>query len=355
MAGGIGSRFWPLSKTNHPKQFIDILGTGRTLIQQTFDRFNKIIPEENILFVTNEIYKDIVLEQLPQIKPDQVLLEPIRRNTAPCIAYANHKILTKNPNANIVVAPSDHLILKETKFINVVQKALDYVSKNKVLLTLGIQPSRIETGYGYIQVDGDHENISLNETICKVKTFTEKPDYKLAKIFFDSGEFYWNSGIFFWSLQSILDSFKLHLPEVDAIFKEGKDIYNGPDEQKYISEVYPHCKNISIDYGIMEKAENVDVLCSDFGWSDLGTWGSLHEHMEKDKHENAVSGKNILVYDSTDTIINAPHNKLVIAQGLEGYIVVESEKVLLICKKEEEQKIKQFVNDVKLLKGDDYL
>ncbi|MBN1599112.1 MAG: mannose-1-phosphate guanylyltransferase [Bacteroidales bacterium] len=355
MAGGIGSRFWPLSRTKKPKQFLDILGTGKSLIQQTFERFSNIVPKENILIVTNEEYGEMILQQLPGLKEHQVLLEPMRRNTAPCIAYANHKIQKLEPEANIVVAPSDHLILKEKEFLDVVKKGLDFVANDDVLLTLGIQPSRPETGYGYIQITGDKDSVVVNESLRKVKTFTEKPDLKMAKVFLESGDFYWNAGIFFWSLKSINAAFEKYLSEVNALFKEGAGVYNTPGEQEFIAGTYPNCRNISIDYGIMEKAENVHVLCADFGWSDLGTWGSLYDMLGKDKNKNSIQGKNVFAYDSEKCLINLPDNKLAVIQGLDDYIVVDSDNILLICKKEDEQKIKQFVNDVKLEKGDKYI
>ncbi len=355
MAGGIGSRFWPLSRTRKPKQFLDILGIGKTLLQQTYDRFAQIIPKENIFIVSNEEYLEIILEQLRGIKPEQVLLEPMRRNTAPCIAYANYKIREIEPDANIVVAPSDHLIMKEADFLNVVEKGLDFITKDDVLLTLGIQPSRPETGYGYIQINGNKEAIVVNESFRKVKTFTEKPDLKMATLFIESGDFFWNSGIFLWSLKSITSAFNRYLSEVDSLFKEGIGVYNTPDEHDFISKTYPKCKNISIDYGIMEKAENVYVLCSDFGWSDLGTWGSLYDMSGKDKDSNAIQGKNVFMYDSENCIINLPNEKLAVIQGLNDYIIVDSDNILLICRKEDEQKIKNFVNDVKLEKGENYI
>ena len=355
MAGGIGSRFWPLSRTRKPKQFLDILGTGKTLLQQTFDRFAKIIPKENILIVTNEEYLDIILEQLPEIKQGQVLLEPMRRNTAPCIAYANYKIRKIEPGANIIVAPSDHLILKEKEFLDVVEKGLEYTAKNDVLLTLGIQPSRPETGYGYIQINGNKNSIVVNESFREVKTFTEKPDMKMATVFLESGDFFWNSGMFFWSLKTISAAFKKYLSDVDSLFKEGIGTYNTSDEHDFIANTYPKCKNISIDYGIMEKAENVHVLCADFGWSDLGTWGSLYDMSNKDKNANTIQGKNVFLYDSTNCIINLPNDKLAVIQGLDDYIIVDSDNILLICKKEDEQKIKNFVNDVRLEKGENYI
>jgi len=355
MAGGIGSRFWPLSRTKMPKQFLDILGTGSSLLQQTHKRFSKIVPRENILIVSNDEYGDIIMKQIPDLTKEQVLLEPLRRNTAPCIAYANYKIRERNPEANIVVAPSDHLILKENEFLKVIEKGFDFVSENDALLTLGIQPSRPETGYGYIQITGDKKSVIVNESLRKVKTFTEKPDMKMASVFLESGDFFWNSGIFFWALKSISNAFELHLNEVDNLFKEGMGIYNTDKETEFISTTYAKCKNISIDYGIMEKANNVHVLCADFGWSDLGTWGSLYDMSEKDMNGNSVQGKSVFLYDSKNCIMNFPKNKLAVIQGLEDYIIVDSDNILLICRKEDEQKIRQYVNDVKLEKGENYI
>jgi len=354
MAGGIGARFWPMSRSSHPKQFIDILGTGETLIQSTFKRLTKLCPPENILIVTNGIYKDLVMSQLPEVSEEQVLCEPMRRNTAPCIAYANYKIYKQNPDATIVVAPSDHIILKEEGFIDTLDSALKAASENDWLLTLGIKPSRPDTGYGYIQY---REEIVYPEDdgIRKVKTFTEKPDLKLAETFLESGDFLWNSGIFIWSLKSIMKSFGENLPEVDELFKKGIDAYNTPEEENFIQETYPVCKNISIDYGIMEKAANVYVRISDFGWSDLGTWGSLHDIRDKDEHGNAINGNNVMVYDTGDCIINMPADKLVVVNGLKDFIVVEEEGTLLICRKSDEQQIRQIVNDVKIGKGEKYV
>jgi mannose-1-phosphate guanylyltransferase len=353
MAGGIGSRFWPMSKTAYPKQFHDVLGTGRTLIQMTFDRFKDICPNENILVVTNEIYKDLVLEQLPEISEQQVLCEPSRRNTAPCIAYACYKIKSLNDNANIVVAPSDHLILKEDVYTDTINTAIAQANANGSLVTLGIKPSRPDTGYGYIQFIEEENTVS--DEVKRVKTFTEKPHLDLAKQFLDSGDFYWNSGIFIWTLKSIINAFESYLPEVDKLFKEGEGKYNTDEEVAFINDIYPVCKNISIDYGIMEKAKNVYIVLSDFGWSDLGTWGSLYTHIDRDRQENAVVGKNVMMYDSTNNMVKMPNEKLVVIQGLYDYIVVESDDTLLICKKQDEQKIKQFVNDIKTSKGDQYV
>jgi len=354
MAGGVGSRFWPLSKQKKPKQFLDILGTGRTLLQMTFDRFRQICPTENIYIVTSSDYNEIVKEQLPELNQSQILLEPVRRNTAPCIAYANYKILKHNPEANIVTAPSDHLILKVDEFIRVIEEGLEFVSNKNALLTLGIKPGRPETGYGYIQVN-DNKPIHDNKQIFEVKIFTEKPNKELAKVFYESGEFFWNAGIFIWSLKSIKQAFETFLPEVNDLFKEGLDVYDTDNENEFIAKTYFECKNISIDFGIMEKADNVYVYCSDFGWADLGTWGSLHENLEKDKDHNSIHGDNVFAYNLNNCIVKMPKEKLVVLQGLQDYIVVESDNVLLVCKKEDEQEIKQYVNDIKLKLGDKYL
>jgi len=347
MAGGIGSRFWPLSTVDRPKQFIDILGIGKTLLQLTFERFNRLMPAENIFVVTSEIYKDLVLKQLPLLKESQVLLEPIRRNTAPCIAYATYKILSICPTAKIVVSPSDHLILKEELFINEIEKGLQFVDDQDVLLTLGIQPSRPETGYGYIQVN---EKIDFGgfDNLYKVKTFTEKPDRAMAQVFVDTGEFYWNSGIFLWSVSAIRNALEKYLPDVNSLFENGRKLINTADECFFINKTYSECPNISVDYGIMEKADNVYVLTADFGWSDLGTWGSLYENHPLDKKGNAVAGNKIFIYETEGCIINMPQDKITVIQGLNDYIVVESQKTLLICKKSDEQQIRQFVADVML-------
>jgi mannose-1-phosphate guanylyltransferase len=351
MGGGVGSRFWPFSKEDKPKQFLDFFGTGRSLLQSTFDRFKKIIPVENIFVVTNDAYAEMTLKQLPELSKNQILLEPLRRNTAPAIAYAVFHIQAINPNANIVVAPSDHLILKEDVFLSEIERGLQFVEKNPFLLTLGIKPSRPETGYGYIQEN--HEEIV--DGIKKVKTFTEKPNFELAKAFFESGEFVWNSGIFLWNAKTILNSFKQHLPDIVNKFNEGKEFFNTPREKEFIDQAFPFCPNISIDYGIMEKADNVYVIGCDFGWSDLGTWGSLHEITDKDNNNNASLHCKTLYIESNDNIVTMSDGKLVVIQGLDGYIVAESNNTLLICKKEEEQRIKHFVTDVKFRYGDEYI
>ncbi len=347
MAGGIGSRFWPLSKTERPKQFLDILGTGRTLLQQTYDRFNKIMPPDQIYIVSNLEYKDLIINQLPDLPEENILLEPLRRNTAPCIDYANFRILMKEPKARIVVAPSDHLIMKEEEFLRYVKQGLDFVNANDALLTMGIVPSRPETGYGYIQSIEKEVKGYESTGLRKVKTFTEKPDLKLAKVFLDSGDFYWNSGIFFWSLKTIMHSFASHLPEIHNLFLEGDGIYGTPEEENFIKKTYGSCRNISIDYGVMEKADNVFVLVSDFGWSDLGTWGSLYEQLAKNEFQNSITGKHVFMYESSGNIVNVQDDKLVVLQGLSDYIVVQNDNIILVCKREEEQKIKQYVNEIK--------
>jgi len=354
MAGGIGSRFWPMSKTTTPKQFLDILGTGETLIQQTINRFRKICPIENVFVVTNDLYKEQVKEQIPDLEYSQILCEPLRRNTAPCIAYANYKIQAINPDANIVVAPSDHIILKEEVFTEVIESALLAASENDWLISLGIQPSRPDTGYGYIQFDKSVVD-ARDERIYKVRTFTEKPELEIAKQFVESGDFLWNAGIFVWSLKSIQKAFAMHLPDVNSIFKDGIEMYNTKNEELFIEQAYSMCTNISIDYGVMEKAENVHVLSSDFGWSDLGTWGSLYATREKDENMNTIFGKNVMTYDTKNCIVNVKGDRLVVLQGLDDYIVVDEEDTLLICKKTDEQSIRQIVNDVKAEKGDKFV
>lgn len=330
MAGGIGSRFWPMSTTEKPKQFLDILGIGKTLLQQTYDRFTKICLEENIYIVTNKCYTLLVKEQL-KIHDRQIISEPSRRNTAPCIAYASYKIAQLNPEANLVVAPSDHLILKEDAFQEIINLAFDKSTKEDCLITLGIKPSRPDTGYGYIQFLDAIKN--ENPLIRKAKTFTEKPDIKHAKEFLLSGDFCWNSGIFIWNIKSILAAMESLLPEINMLFKEGVEFYNTEKEIDFIELAYPKCENISIDYGIMEKADNVFVVLSDFGWSDLGTWGSLYDNLSKNEDNNALIGGKVFMYDSKNCIVNIPNEKLVILQGLDNYIVVESNNTLLICKK----------------------
>ncbi len=355
MAGGIGSRFWPLSRSTMPKQFLDILGVGKTLLQQTYERFVQIIPAENIYIVSNAEYRDIIEAQLPDINRENILSEPYRRNTAPCVAYAAYRLKQIDPDAIMVVAPSDHLILKEEKFLNQVQAGLEFVAAYDALLTLGMEPSRPETGYGYIQANGEKAVEKHGNIFRKVKTFTEKPDLKLAHIFLKSGDFYWNSGIFFWSLKSIIQAFEFYLPEISSSFEEGSGVYNTPEEKVFVEKTYAGCKNISLDYGIMEKADNVYVLTTDIGWSDLGTWGSLYEQKGKDTHNNALIGDNIFVYDVNNSLVSVSGKQLVVLQGLDDFIVVQSDDILLVCKREEEQRIKVFVNDVKISKGESFV
>ena len=345
MAGGIGSRFWPMSTSKMPKQFLDVLGNGETLLQQTFRRLSKICPPSQILIVTNTDYKDICKKQLPNIKEQNILCEPARRNTAPCIAYASFKIQHENRDANIIVAPSDHLITNEDEFERIVKECLEVSAQKDYLITLGIKPSRPETGYGYIQFSD--KSCKENETLRKVKTFTEKPNLEIAQQFLDSGDFLWNSGMFIWSVSSIVLSIEKLLPDMYEVFLEGKELYNTDDEIDFINRVFSTCKNISIDYGIMEKSKNVFVYPSDFGWSDLGTWGSLENHIEADEFNNTLISKQVLLYDSENNIVRLPKEKVAVIQGMDGYIIVDTKEALLICKKEEEQKIKQFVADIK--------
>ncbi len=354
MAGGIGSRFWPLSRKAMPKQFLDILGVGRTFIQQTYDRFSSIVPKENFLVVTNIDYKELVSEQLPELDDSQVLLEPIRRNTAPCITYAINKIKLKDAHANVIVAPSDHVILKQEQFIREIENGLEFVARNNALLTLGIKASRPETGYGYIQIKKREKFGKLNN-LYKVKTFTEKPDEKMAKIFMDSGEFFWNSGIFLWSIPAISAALQTYLADIYELFDKGKERYNTENEEAFINKTYSECQGISIDYGVMEKANNVYVLTADFGWSDLGTWDSLYESKEKDADGNVVKGDNILKYDVKNCIVSLPNEKTAVLHGLDGYIVVESKEMLMVCKRSDESNIRQFVTDVRLKKGEGYV
>ena len=351
MAGGIGSRFLPPSRQNRPKQFLDVLGTGETLLKATFDRFAKIVPTENIYIVTNAQYIDLVQESIPGITEEQILAEPDRRNTAPCIAYFSYKILNKNPRANLVVAPSDHLIVDNMAFAADINKGLQYTQNHDELLTLGIRPSRPDTNYGYIQF---LEN-ELEKDIYRVKTFTEKPNAELAQHFLESGDYLWNSGIFIWSARSIVSALRAHLQEIADVFESGKDFFNTPSETFFIEQAYSQCTNISIDYGVMEKAENVAVIPSDFGWCDLGTWNSLWDQKEKDTHQNALISKNVLMYQSSDNIVAANPDKLVVLQGLEGYCIVDTDDVLMICRKDSEGMIKDFMRDLKSQQQDKYL
>ena len=333
-------RFWPYSRNSRPKQFLDVLGTGRTLIQSTVDRFLPICPVQNIYVVTHEEHAALVKEQLPQLDEDQILAEPMRKNTAPCILYASYKIALRNKDAVIMVSPSDHLILKEAEFEEVIKKATDQAKAQDKLITLGITPTRPETGYGYIQY---HTEKSFAK---KVKTFTEKPELSLAKKFIESGDFVWNSGIFIWGVQAILKAFQEHLPEMTEVFEEIKSRLNTNEEREVILTAYAQSKSISIDYGVMEKAKNVYVCLGNFSWSDLGSWASIHEITQKDKNNNAVSA-NALIYDSRNCIIKGSKDKLIVAQGLNGYLVGEFGNVLIVCEKDKEEQFRRFVNDVK--------
>lgn len=344
MAGGIGSRFWPLSTSTKPKQFLDILGTGESLIQQTYHRFKTLVPDKNFYVVTNEEYKNLVKEQLPNIPSAQILTEPFRRNTAPCIAYASFKIASSNQDAKIIVTPADHLITKEQEFNHIIENSLDYIEETNVLLTLGIKPTRPETGYGYIQVNDQPDNNNFQD-IKKAKTFTEKPNKEIAQMFFESGDFYWNSGIFIWKLSAIMEAFQEYLPDLFYLFEEKKSAFtSSTKEQESIETIYAHCDNVSIDYGIMEKARNVMVYKSDIGWSDLGTWGSVYDHLPLDTGNNALLGDDTHVFETHNSIIHTPKKKKAIIAGLEGYIVIDSEDALLICKKEDEQHIKHYLD-----------
>jgi mannose-1-phosphate guanylyltransferase len=351
MAGGVGTRFWPISKTSHPKQFLDFLNTGKTLIQQTYSRFLKIVPPENIFVVTNEAYRDIIKKQLKNIPDSNILGEPTLRNTAPCIAYAMYKIHKINPEANCVIAPSDHLILDETEFTRIINLGFDFTDKKDALVTLGIKPSRPDTGYGYIQFFGN-----IKDGICKVKTFTEKPTLEIAREFLESGEFLWNAGIFIWKSKTILNAIENLIPDIATVFQKGRYALNTDQEKEFINTNYPTCENISIDYGVMEKASNVNVIPSDFGWSDLGTWGSVYEQHHKDGNANTITGKNVVTYETQNCVIHIQDpNKLFVIKGIENAIIVESDNVVLICNKDKEQEIKNIVADMKATYGEKYV
>ncbi len=342
MAGGVGSRFWPVSTAEFPKQFHDMLGAGQTLIQKTFTRLSQLIPVENILILTNEKYNDIVLEQLPLVKQAQVLLEPAMRNTAPCILYASLKIQKMNPNAVMVVAPSDHWIEDEAEFSRNLQQCFDFCESENALMTLGIQPNFPNTGFGYIEY-----NKSDNNPIKKVAQFREKPDYETAKSFLDSGNFLWNGGIFIWSVKSILESFEKFQPQMNTLFIQGIESYNTVNEQKFINENYGLSENVSIDYAVMENANNVFVLPATFDWNDLGTWNSLHEKLDKDENNNAIVNAKVLLENASNNIIRSDADKLIVIDGLSDYIIVDKEGILLIYPKAKEQDIKRIVNSLK--------
>jgi mannose-1-phosphate guanylyltransferase len=354
MAGGIGSRFWPMSRQEFPKQFIDIFGTGKTLLKQSFDRLSMICEPNQIGVITNSSYRAITQSQLPSINPDMLLLEPMRRNTAPCIAYAARKIALKNPDAALIISPSDHLILDDQNFQESCIKALEFSIEHNVLVTLGIKPHRPDTGYGYIQFDSSSQEKDP-KGIFKVKTFTEKPNVELAKTFIQSGEFLWNTGIVICTAKTMIEAIAQYMPELDLLFKEGEQHYYTETESVFLEQAYARSTNISIDYGVMEKANNVYVLPVDFGWSDLGTWGSLYENLPKDESQNAVVGNNTVFYGTQNCMVHSSNGKLIAIQGLDDYIVVDSKDVLLICKKEDEQQIREIVTNVKMTKGEKFV
>ena len=341
MAGGIGSRFWPLSKDNYPKQFLDILGTGKSFIRSTYERFSPVIPDENFLVVTNAAYKHLVLEHLPMLKPDQVLCEPARRNTAPCIAYACYRIQSQCNDANIVVTPADHLVINELEFQRVIRLGFDFLAQNQqALMTIGIKPSRPETGYGYIQCGGKREEV------VKVEMFKEKPDYETAVKFIADGNYLWNSGIFLWTLQGIMNAFRRDLPAMVELFDQGKGLFGTPGEQDFINKKFLDCQNISIDYGIMEKSPDTYTIPADFGWSDIGTWGSLFTHATKDSSGNALRGK-IVSVDNKNTIVNVEEGTEAVIEGLEDYLVAYRDHSLLVCRLRNEQQIKSWIEGLK--------
>ncbi|MDQ1141135.1 mannose-1-phosphate guanylyltransferase [Pedobacter agri] len=364
MAGGVGSRFWPKSRNHFPKQFIDILGFGKSLLQLTFERFLNICPTERILVLTNENYAGLVAEQLPNVLADNILLEPSRNNTAPCIAYASYKIAKTNPQANIVVAPSDHLILKEEEFLNKVSQALAYTAENESLLTLGISPTRPDTGYGYIKYGNEQgarnkeqevKNKEQGVEIKKVMAFMEKPSLDNAISYIGSGDYVWNAGIFIWSAKTIIKAFEKYAPEIATLFEKGNDVYNTLEEANFITINYPNSPNISIDYAILEKADNVYTIPADIGWSDLGTWASLHSVAEKDENNNAISCAHLNISNTQECLIQLPAGKAAVIKGLSNYIVVDDGKVLLIYPKSDEQEIKQVAASMVLNFGQDYL
>ena len=351
MAGGIGSRFWPVSRTDMPKQFLDILGSGKSLIQWTFERFASFMLPENIFVVTHHQYAAIVKSQLRHLPESNIISEPSRKNTAACVAYISYKISRMNTQASFICAPADHLIMDATAFNKVCIEALNFVDSHNALITLGITPTRPDTGYGYIQF----ETQAIADKVYKVKTFTEKPNLDLARTFLKSGDFLWNSGIFVWKTKNILAALKKHLPEMNELFEADAESLNTELEKEVIEMIYSQCTNISIDYGVMEKADNVYVIPADFGWSDLGTWTSAYENMEKDHLGNAVSGKNVMIMDSSHCMVKIPREKLAVLQGLDEYIIIDTPDVLLICKKDNEQQIKEYVAEVKRNKGDKYI
>ena len=341
MAGGVGSRFWPMSTPQRPKQFVDVMGCGRTLIQLTFDRFKGLVPAKNTWVVTSAAYVDIVREQLPEVPWNHVLLEPCRRNTAPCIAYASWRIKSQDPRANIVVTPSDAIVMDTAEYQRVIESSLKFVSESDAMVTLGMKPNRPETGYGYIQADLSYST-ARNKEIFRVDSFKEKPDIDTAKRYIQKNNFFWNAGIFIWNVNTIVNAFRIYQPAMSKIFESMLPIYGTPEEQEKIDKLFPECENISVDYAIMEKAEEIFVCPADFGWSDLGTWGSLQQQSKKDLYGNACIGPDISLFETTNCIVHTTQEKKVVIQGLDGFIVAENNDTLLICKLSEEQRIKQF-------------
>ncbi len=348
MAGGVGSRFWPMSRRNMPKQFLDILGTGKSFIRSTYERFLPLVPKENFLVVTNRAYRSLVMEHIPELDPEQILCEPIGRNTAPAIAYAAHRLRKKCADARMIVTPSDHLILNEAEFQVAINECLEFVADHDALMTVGIEPSRPDTGYGYLQK-------SDSNVISRVKCFTEKPALEIAQAFVDCGEFVWNSGLFVWSIDSIMRAFETYLPEHHALFTSAYDALATESEEQVIEQVFAECKSISIDYGVMEKAENVYVRCSDFGWSDVGTWGSVYQLSQKDRNENMLSHDGCYAYDTSKSIVSVREGKVAVIKGLNDYIVVDTDDVLLVCPRSDEQSIKKYIDDVRFDKGEKYV
>lgn len=341
MAGGVGSRFWPMSTESCPKQFIDVLGVGRSLMQLTYDRFKGVCPPENVWVVTNAAYVDIVAEQLPDIPRNNILSEPCRRNTAPCIAYVSWRIKKQDPKANIVVTPSDHVVMNVPEFQRVIGSALTFASETDAIVTLGMKPSRPETGYGYIQADMAQQSMR-NSELFRVDSFREKPDLETAKEYIKHPNYYWNAGIFIWNVNTIVNAFRMYQPQLNSIFEGIQDVLGTDKEQSVIDEKYAECENISVDYAILEKAEEIFVFPADFGWSDLGTWGSLHQLSNKDEDSNALISQNVKTFESKNNIVNVEDAKQVVIQGLDGYIVAMRDGRLLICKLAEEQRIKEF-------------
>lgn len=351
LAGGIGSRFWPESRQQLPKQFLDILGTGQSLLQTTFHRFKPLVDPERIFVITHKDYKDKIAEHLPELSKDNIVCEPFRKNTAPAAAYITYKIKALNPKANIILSPADHLIVNEKSFQDISLQALEFVDKYDAILTLGIQPSRPDTGYGYIQYNME----TVTPPVYKVKTFTEKPNLDLARTFLKSGDFLWNSGIFIWNVATFTKAFATYQPEMDDHFNRISSHYNTEKEKEIINKVYTQCNNISIDYALMEKAQNVYVIPANFGWSDLGTWNAAYENVQKNNEGNAIVGDTILTIDANNNFIKIPQNKLALVQGINDFIIIDTDNILMICERNKEQEIKEYINEIKKIFGETYL